>query len=112
MPGQQSNLQRWATGYSPNLTRRFTPTVTPGRANAAGATSGTPGWLDDPFDYGGALQHELDLTAMSGISSGIDTNASPMRVYAWSNNAQAPAQHAQMAEAHDQAGMQHSAFES
>jgi hypothetical protein len=82
-PGS-TGLQRWSSaaqasglgsGISPGL-RRFTPS----RGGAA-----TTSWLDDPFDYGGALQHELDLAAqMGGLDGSTGMDISPMRIYGWS----------------------------
>lgn len=77
-PGRGSATSgRW--GLSPSPMRRLQ-----GSSPAHGQNSG-PGagaWYDDPFDYQGTLQHELDFAAeMGGLGAGgLDPTTSPMRM--------------------------------
>lgn len=76
-------MQRWGM-TSPFSSRLFSPSgyLTPnthGHLTGNGATNQTPG-LEDPFDYSGSLQHELDMASeLHHLTSTIQGDPSPTK---------------------------------
>ncbi|MCO5573490.1 hypothetical protein L7F22_027261 [Adiantum nelumboides] len=76
-------MQRWGM-TSPVSSRLFSPAgyLTPnthGHLTGNGASNNTPG-LEDPFDYTGSLQHELDMASeLHHLTSTIQGDPSPVK---------------------------------
>lgn len=76
-------MQRWGM-TSPISSRLFSPAgyLTPNTHNhltGNGASNNTPG-LEDPFDYSGSLQHELDMASeLHHLTSTIQGEPSPVK---------------------------------
>lgn len=76
-------MQRWGM-TSPMSSRLFSPAgyLTPNTHNhltGNGASNNTPG-LEDPFDYSGSLQHELDMASeLHHLTSTIQGDPSPAK---------------------------------
>lgn len=73
--------QRWGLSPSPGKSLRFnagTPTMYSHNGASHGNGSG-PNGLDDPFDYSGTLQHELEMTTGLGHFDGTPSE-SPMKM--------------------------------